>query len=230
MFRYFDPMYYIYMAPVLLLMLAAKLLVSSRFAKYSKLRNMRGMTGRQAAESVLRENGVYDVSIGRVNGKLSDHYDPKARVIRLSDGVYDTASVAAVGIAAHEAGHAVQHAGSYAPLKIRNAIIPVCNIGSSLSIPIIIAGAVLNFPVLIYAGLLLFSLLLIFQLITLPVEFNASARALRCIDEAGLLSEDEQRGAKKVLTAAAMTYVAAVLQSLVLLLYYFARFSGNKRR
>ena len=178
--------------------------------------------------AVLRANGVSNVRIERVSGELTDHYDPRTNVIRLSDSVYGSASVAAVGVAAHEAGHAVQYAHNYGPVKLRSAIIPVCNFGAKLSLPLIIIGSLLLSDWLILAGIALFALSVLFQVVTLPVEFNASRRALSAIEQEGLLRSEERTGAKKVLSAAAMTYVASLLQSLLILFYYLSRY--NRRR
>ncbi len=192
--------------------------VKATYAKYSKVRNHSAMTGSMAARKILDMNGLYQVRIERVSGNLTDHYDPKANVIRLSESVYDSDSVAAIGVAAHESGHAVQHATNYAPIGIRNALVPVVNIGTSLSMPLFIIGLILGFVQLAYVGVILFSLALLFQLVTLPVEFNASRRAIKILDSGNLLYDDEIKGAKKVLTAAAMTYVAATASTALQLL------------
>ena len=191
--------------------------------------NHRGLTGRQAAEAVLRSAGVYDVAIERVAGSMTDHYDPRTNVIRLSETVYDSTSVAAVGVAAHEAGHAVQYATGYAPIKIRAKIVPLVNFGSGISVPLIFIGSLLASYTLIYIGIALFALVVLFSLITLPVEFNASRRAINSINENLLLDGNEQAGVRKVLTAAAMTYVAAFLQNLLILLYYISRTNRRSR-
>lgn len=218
----FDWTYFVLVLPTLLFALWAQAHVNSTFKKYSRVRNMRGMTGAQAAQAVLSANGVYGVRIERISGSLTDHYDPKSNVIRLSDSVYDAPTPAAVGVAAHEAGHAVQYAQNYAPIKIRAAIVNVTNIGSRLSLPLIIIGLLLMsvsgmgefFYYVALAGALCYGLCVIFQLVTLPTEFNASRRALVAIDRSALLSEEEQKNAKKVLTAAALTYVAALATAL----------------
>lgn len=230
MFYYFDPLYFLFLIPALALVIIAQVWVKSSYNKYAKVYNQRGLTGREAAQAVLDRAGLHHIRIERVAGKLTDHYDPRAQVIRLSPEVYNTPSIAAVGIAAHEAGHAVQHATGYAGIKVRNAILPISNHGPTLGIFLLLIGAVFNFPVLIYFGIALFSFAFLFQLVTLPVEFNASRRALAAIKETGLLTEEERAGARKVLTAAAMTYVAAMLQSLMTLLYYIVRFTGGNRR
>ena len=218
----FDWTYFVLVLPTLLFALWAQARVNSTFKKYSRVRNMRGMTGAQAAQAVLSANGVYGVRIERVSGNLTDHYDPKSNVIRLSDNVYDAPTPAAVGVAAHEAGHAVQYAQNYAPIKLRAAIVNVTNIGSRLSLPLIIIGLLLMsvsgmgefFYYVALAGALCYGLCVIFQLVTLPTEFNASRRALVAIERSALLSEEEQKNAKKVLTAAALTYVAALATAL----------------
>ena len=192
--------------------------VKATYAKYSKVHNHSGMTGSMAARKILDMNGLYQVRIERISGNLTDHYDPKDNVIRLSESVYDSDSVAAIGVAAHESGHAVQHATNYAPIGIRNALVPVVNIGTSLSMPLFIIGLILGFVQLAYVGVILFSLALLFQLVTLPVEFNASRRAIKILDSGNLLYDDEIKGAKKVLTAAAMTYVAATASTALQLL------------
>ncbi len=219
--------YLAFMLPGLILSIYAQYKVKSSFSRYSRVVNSRGLTGADAARAVLAQNGVSDVRIERVSGNLSDHYDPRTNVIRLSDTVYGSTSVAAVGVAAHEAGHAVQYAQSYGPIKFRAAIIPACNIGSQLGIPLAIIGAILGFAGLIYIGIGLFSLAVLFQIVTLPVEFNASRRAMQAINSGFLLSNDEAVGARKVLTAAAMTYVAAMIQAVLTLLYYLTRIRRN---
>lgn len=219
-------MYYSYLAfmlPGLILSLYAQYKVKHSFSKYSNVLNSRGLTGADSARAVLQQNGVTGVKIEQVSGNLTDHYDPKSNVIRLSDGVYGSTSVAAVGVAAHEAGHAVQYAQNYGPIKLRTAIIPACNIGSQLGIPLAIIGAVIGFAGLVYIGIALFALAVLFQVITLPVEFNASRRAMQAIRNNALLNDEEASGARSVLTAAAMTYVAAMIQAVMTLLYYLTR-------
>lgn len=230
----FDMTYLYIVLPCLLLAMLASAKVNSTFKRYSKQISMRHITGRDAAERVLRANGVSNVRIERVSGNLTDHYDPKTNVIRLSDSVYDSASTAAIGVACHEAGHAVQYAHHYFPIKLRAAIIPVTNIGSRLAMPLILLGVLFGVGgtysyTLVYVGIACFSLSLVFQLITLPVEFNASRRALRAIEDTQLLTEDEQRGARKTLTAAAMTYVAAVAVAAAQLLRLILLFGGRRR-
>ena len=192
--------------------------MNATFSKYSKVRSYCGMTGAQAAQRILSSAGIYDVRIEHVSGKLTDHYDPSKKVLRLSDAVYGNTSIAAIVVAAHECGHAVQHARNYVPLSVRSAIVPVANFGSQLSWPLFLAGLIFSFRPLLMIGILLFCAALLFQIVTLPVEFNASARALRMLDETGIMGRQEIRGTKKVLRAAAMTYVAAVIGSLLQLL------------
>ena len=232
---YFDWTYVVLVLPAVLLSLIASAQVNSTFRKYSHQLSRRGLTGAQAAEQVLRANGIYDVQIQHVSGNLTDHFDPKAVVIRLSDSVYSSTSTAAIGVACHEAGHAVQYHVDYAPIKWRAAIIPVTNIGSRLAMPLILLGLLLSafgryFYELVYVGIACFGLSVLFQLITLPVEFNASHRALVAISQGRLLDEDELSGAKKTLTAAAMTYVAALAVSLMQLLRLLVLFGGGRRR
>lgn len=228
-----NMLYLLLVVPAFILSLIAQAKVKSTYAKMSKVRNTSGYTGAQAAAAVLRHYGISDVHIVETTGKLSDHFDPRQKVIRLSKDVYYGNSIASVGIACHEAGHAAQHAQGYVPIKVRNAIIPVCNIGSYLGIPLAFAGYFLGFEPLVLIGLGLYSLIAVFQLVTLPVEFNASSRAVKVIDEAGLLrSEEEINGTKKVLSAAAMTYVAALAVTLANLLRFAILFlgRGNRRR
>lgn len=226
---YYDAYYFILVIPAMLIALWAQFKVNSTFKKYSQVGSMRGVTGAYAAQAVLSHYGITDVRIERVSGKLTDHYDPKAKVIRLSDSVYNSNSVAAIGVACHEAGHAAQHAENYAPIKIRNSIVPVCNIGSHLGIPLAIFGLFLGFEPLIYVGLILYSLVFVFHLVTLPVEFNASRRAIKVIDETQLLYGEEIDGSKKVLFAAAMTYVASMIVALANLLRILLRFTNRRR-
>ena len=225
---YYDSTYILIIIAFLLSM-AASFGVKSTFSRYSGVNNMRGMTGRDAARQILDRNGLYSVSIEHVAGELTDHFDPRANVIRLSDATYNSTSVAAIGVAAHEAGHAVQHAVGYVPIKVRNAFLPVANIGSGISMPLFIIGLILNMYQLALTGVIMFSAVLLFQILTLPVEFNASRRALAVLSSSGILSDTEVKQAGKVLKAAAMTYVAAVaataLQLLRLLLIV-----NNRRR
>ncbi len=230
----FDWTYLVLVLPCILLSLWASSNVNSTFKKYSKQFSSRGLTGAEAAQRVLNANGVRGVRIDRVSGNLTDHYDPRTNVIRLSDSVYNSTSTAAIGVACHEAGHAVQYAENYAPIKLRAAIIPLTNFGSKIAMPLILAGILFTYmgsfsDVLVYMGIAAFGLSLVFQLVTLPVEFNASRRAMETIESASLLTEAEQRGAKKTLTAAALTYVAATAVALAQLLRLIAIF-GNRRR
>lgn len=215
-----------------LLSLLASFRVKTTFSKYSKVRSMSGITGAQAAEKILNSQGIYDVRIGRVSGNLTDHYNPSDKTLNLSDSVYSSTSVAAIGVAAHECGHAIQHAKGYAPLNFRTALVPVANFGSSISWILIIIGLFINSRssmTLIYAGILCFSLAVLFQLVTLPVEFNASSRALAILEQNGTLGSTELGQTKKVLSAAALTYVAAAAASILQLLRLIALFGGNRR-
>lgn len=230
----FDWTYLVLVMPCILLSLWASSNVNSTFKKYSKQFSSRRLTGAEAAQRVLSANGVRGVRIDRVSGNLTDHYDPKTNVIRLSDSVYSSTSTAAIGVACHEAGHAVQYAQSYAPIRLRAAIIPITNIGSKLAMPLILIGVILavfeNLSyTFVYLGIACFGLSLVFQLVTLPVEFNASRRALTAIESGEILTEEEQRGARKTLRAAAMTYVAATAVALAQLLRLILVF-GRRRR
>lgn len=230
----FDWTYLYIVLPCFILAMIASSRVNSTFRRYSKQLSSRRITGHDAALRVLQANGVRNVQIQRVSGNLTDHYDPKANVIRLSDQVYDSTSTAAIGVACHEAGHAVQYAQEYFPVKIRTAIIPVTNFGSRLAMPLILLGILFasfgNYSyTLVYLGIACFALSLVFQLITLPVEFNASRRALTTIEDTGILTPEEQKGARKTLTAAAMTYVAAVAVSAAQLLRLLLLFGGRRR-
>lgn len=228
---FIDYWYIILVIPAMIISIWAQYKVKSTFNKFSKVRNVRNVTGAYAAQAVLSYYGISDVRIERVGGKLTDHYDPKTKVIRLSEGVYDSTSVAAIGVACHEAGHAAQHAEGYAPIRIRNSIIPVCNIGSKLGIPIALIGLFMSAEPIIYIGLALYAGIFIFHLVTLPVEFNASRRAISVIDSTDLLYDDEIGGAKKVLSAAAMTYVASMLVALASFLRIALRILAmNNRR
>lgn len=229
----FDWTYVVLVLPCVLFSILTSAKVNSTFKRYSKQLSSRRITGAEAAQRVLSSNGVHGVRIERVSGNLTDHYDPSGNVIRLSDDVYGSTSTAAIGVACHEAGHAVQYASNYAPIKLRAAIIPITNFGSKLAMPLILAGLILNALgdvsyVFIYIGIACFGLSLVFQLVTLPVEFNASNRALKAIEQGGLLTQEEQKGAKKTLSAAAMTYVAATAVSLAQLLRLILLF--GKRR
>lgn len=224
-----DIYYIVLILPCIILAAWAQMRVKSTFNKYSRVRNMRGITGAQAAEAVLRQNGVTGVRVERVAGNLTDHFDPRTNVIRLSDSVYGSDSVASVGVAAHEAGHAVQYAVGYVPIKLRAAIVPVTQIGSTAALPLIILGLFMNSGILIDIGIWAFALATVFQLVTLPVEVNASRRALAAIDQDGLLTSEEYPMAKQTLTAAAMTYVAALATALMQLLRLLLLFGGRRR-
>ncbi len=236
MFYYygFDMFYVILVLPCVILALWASANVKSTFRKYSQQYSSRRITGAEAARRVLSANGVHDVRIERIGGDLTDHFDPTANVIRLSDAVHDSSSTAAIGVACHEAGHAVQYAQHYAPIKLRAAIIPITNIGSKLAMPLILLGIILSFLgemsyFFVYLGIAAFGLSLVFQLITLPVEFNASRRAMNAIADSDILTHEEQKGARKTLTAAAMTYVAATAVALAQLLRLLLIFGGRRR-
>lgn len=231
----FDWTYVYLVLPCLILSLWASAHVNSTFRRYSKQHSTRGITGADAAARVLAANGVRGVRIEHISGNLTDHYDPSSNVIRLSDNVYGSTSTAAIGVACHEAGHAVQYAQQYAPIKLRSAIIPVTNFGSRLAMPLILVGLLFsslgelsNF--FIYLGIACFALSLVFQLVTLPVEFNASRRALAAIEQSGILTDEERAGARKTLTAAALTYVAATAVSLAQLLRLLMLFGNRNRR
>ena len=230
----FDWTYVVLVLPCILLSLWASANVNSTFKRYSGQYSRRGLTGAQAAERVLRANGVTNVRIERVSGNLTDHFDPRSNVIRLSDNVYGNTSTAAIGVACHEAGHAVQYAQDYAPIRIRSAVIPATNLGSKLAMPLILLGLLIGFMgdlsyFLIYLGIGCFGLSLVFQLVTLPVEFDASRRAMAAIAQSELLTEEEQRGARKTLSAAALTYVAATAVALSQLLRLLLLFGGRRK-
>lgn len=225
-----DTIYFLCLIPVLLLSLYAQARVSGNFSRYGKVTNRRGLTGAQAAYSVLRANGVTGVGITRCSGKLTDHYDPRSNTIFLSDEVFGAATVAAVGVAAHEAGHAVQYAVGYGPVKLRSAIVKSTQFSSQASFIILALGLVLYSQTLLLAGIVLFGAVAFFQVVTLPVEFNASRRALETLEGEHILEDEELRGARKVLSAAALTYVAAMLSSLVQLLRYVLIFLSRSNR
>ncbi len=228
-YHYMSNYYYIILVlPMVILSMIASAKVNSSFKKYSKVMSSRRITGAQAAFEVLRYYGITNVQIERVSGNLTDHFDPKSNVIRLSDNVYNSTSVAAIGVACHEAGHAAQYAQNYGPIKIRNKILPLANLGSKAGIPLAVLGFFLGFEPLAIAGVIFFSFAVLFQLITLPVEFNASNRAIDVIGKADILSAEEKKGAKSVLSAAAMTYVAALAVSVANLLRLIL--SINRRR
>ena len=223
--------YLLLVVPAVILSLAAQFAVKRAYKKMSEVYSKSGHSGASAAGVVLRYYGITNVRIEQAGGTLTDHFDPATNVIRLAEGVYGSTSIAAIGIACHEAGHAAQHAQGYVPIKIRNSILPVCKVGSYLGIPLAMIGFFLSWEPLILAGLMLYSFIMLFQLITLPVELNASKRALQVIDETGLLPVDsEYKGAKKVLTCAALTYVASLAVSAANLLRLIIMFSGRRRR
>ena len=234
-YYYFDWTYIVLVLPCIFLSLWASSNVKSTFNRYAKQYSSRRITGADAAHRVLSANGVTGVRIERVSGNLTDHFDPKTNVIRLSNGVYDSTSTAAIGVACHEAGHAVQYAKGYGPIKLRAAIIPVTNFGSRLAMPLILLGVLLSAFMeasysLVYLGIACFGLSLVFQLVTLPVEFNASRRAMQAIEQVNILTDEEQKGARKTLTAAALTYVAATAVALSQLLRLLVIFGGRRRR
>ncbi len=226
---YYNFSYFYLLIPAFLISIAAQAAIKNAYRKMSSVYSKSGYSGAQAAIAVLRYYGISDVRVEQCSGKLSDHYDPKNKVIRLSEGVFSSTSIAAIGIACHEAGHAAQHASSYLPIRIRNSILPVCQIGSYAGIPLAVLGMLMSFEPLIFAGLLLYSFIMLFQLATLPVELNASSRAISVIEETGLLkNEEELNGAKKVLKCAALTYVAALITSLASLLRFIMIFTRRR--
>ena len=226
---YFDYYYLILVVPALLISCLAQFFVKSTFSKYSKKISQRNITGTQAAEFLLRANGISDVKLGRIKGDLTDHYDPTDKTLRLSDSTYNSTSIAAIGVAAHETGHAIQHNKKYLPLVFRRILVPVANIGSSAGPWLAILGIVMSIPLLIDVGIVLFSAAVLFYLVTLPVEFNASARALKILKQNNVLSTDELKGVRKVLSAAAMTYVASALVAMANFLR-LVLISKNRRR
>ena len=228
MFFFYDPTWWLIIVGMLLC-LAASGNVSATYRKYSKIENARGMTASEVAERILKGAGISDVRIERIEGELTDHYDPKNKVVRLSEGVYYSTSVAAIGVAAHACGHVLQHYNGYLPIRVRNAIVPVVNFGSNLSWPLILLGVLFGLTRLVDVGIILFTLVLLFQIVTLPVEFNASKRAIGVIRDTGILYGDEITGAKKVLNAAALTYVAGVIATALQVLRLFLLF-GRRRR
>ena len=230
-YYYFDPTYSLVLIGVILC-LAASARVRSTYAKYGRVRSRSGLTGREAAERILRRAGIYDVRIEHVSGNLTDHYDPRSKVLRLSDATYQSASVAAVGVAAHECGHAIQHERGYVPLQSRSAIVPVANFGSAIAWPLILLGLLFNSRssyLLIQIGILAFSFAVLFQIVTLPVEFNASGRAVKILGESGILLPDELSMTKKVLGAAALTYVAGAASAILQLLRIILLTGGRRR-
>lgn len=227
-YGFYDWTYFLVLIGAVISMIASSK-VKTTYAKYGQVRSHSGMTATDAARRILDNAGLRHVRIERIAGDLTDHYSPKELVLRLSDTTINSTSIAAIGVAAHECGHAIQHAKQYAPLNIRNAIVPVVNIGSKLSWPMILIGLLLGFTGFLDLGIILFSFSLIFQLITLPVEFNASSRALQILGDSNMLYDDELKGAKKVLSAAAMTYVAAAISTLLSLLRLIILFGGRRR-
>ena len=227
-FLYMDKYYLVLVVPAMILALYAQFKVTSTYKKFSEVRNVRGITGAQAAAQVLSFYGINDVQIRPIGGNLTDNHNPRTKVLSLSQANYSGTSIAAVGVACHEVGHAIQHSTDYYPIKVRSALVPVTKIGSMAGIPLAVLGAVLGFSPLITIGLMLYSLVAIFQFVTLPVEFNASNRAIKAIEEMGLLYEDETQSAQKVLSAAALTYVASLVVSLANLLRLFLRFNNRR--
>lgn len=226
---YFDPTYILIIIGAVICLIASAR-VRTTFNKYNRVRSMSGMTGAQAAERILNSAGIYDVKVEHISGNLNDHYDPRSKVLRLSDSTYNSASVAAVGVAAHECGHAIQHQTGYAPLNIRSAIVPVANLGSTIAWPLILIGLFITSNTgtfLINLGIICFSLAVLFQLVTLPVEFNASSRAVRILESTGILGQEELKGTRKVLGAAALTYVAGAASAILQLLRLVILFGGR---
>lgn len=228
MFFFYDPTWWLIIVGMILCLIASGN-VSATYRRYSKMDNARGLTASEVAERILKGAGIYEVRIERIEGDLTDHYDPKNKVVRLSESVYHSSSVAAIGVAAHECGHVIQHYGGYAPIRVRNAIVPVVNFGSKMSWPLILLGILFGLTSLVDIGIILFSVVLLFQLVTLPVEFNASKRAIRIIRDDGILQGDEVTGARKVLNAAALTYVAGTIATALQVLRLFLLF-GRRRR
>lgn len=227
-YGFFDSTYLLVIIGAVICLIASSSLRST-YAKYSRVRSTSGMTGAQAAQKILQSNGIYDVRIEHISGDLTDHYDPKNKVLRLSDTVYGSSSVAAVGVAAHECGHALQHQQNYVPLNLRSAIVPVANLGSTFSWPLIILGVILGFNhTLLNLGIIFFTFAVIFQLVTLPVEFNASSRAVVMLEQTGILHGDEINGTRKVLKAAALTYVASAASAILQLLRLLILFGGRR--
>ena len=226
---YFDPTYLLIIISMII-SLIAQFMVKSAFSRYSRIQSVKGMTGAMAARQILMSNGINDVRINRISGSLTDHYNPSDKTLNLSEDVYDSDSIAAVGVAAHECGHAIQHSRDYAPLSFRSALVPVANLGSKLSWVFIVLGLIFSFnQILINVGIIMFSAAVLFQLVTLPVEFNASARALEQLQSNGILYGDENAKARKVLTAAALTYVAAAATAILQLLRLIILFGGKNR-
>lgn len=228
MMYYMDPTYVLVILGFILSMIAS-FGVKSTFARYDSVKNSRGMTGAQAARKILDQNGLYNIQIGHIKGNLTDHYSPNEGIIRLSDSTYNSDSVAAIGVAAHECGHAIQYQKDYMPIKMRNNLVPIVNIGSSVSMPLFFIGLLMGLRPLALAGVILFSLVLVFQLITLPVEFDASRRALKTLEGSSMLVDDEIKGARKTLVAAALTYVASVLATALQVLRLLLILNRNRR-
>ncbi|MCI9314946.1 MAG: zinc metallopeptidase [Lachnospiraceae bacterium] len=227
---YFDPTYILVLIGAVLC-IWAQMRVNSTYRKYARIRSRSGLTGAQAAQKILQLSGIYDVRIEHVRGELTDHYDPAHKVLRLSDSVYGSDSIAAIGVAAHECGHAVQHNKGYAPLSVRTALVPAANIGSMAGIPLVLLGALLGMnQILIQIGIWVFALAVLFQVVTLPVEFNASGRALAMLGDYGMLERDETGSCRKVLSAAALTYVAAAASAILQLLRLILLFGNSRRR
>lgn len=227
---YFDPLYFLFMIPAIALVMFAQFRVSSTFKKFSKVPNQRNITGAEVAVQILRANGITDVPVEYVPGQLTDHYDPRSRTLRLSEPVYGARSVAALGVAAHEVGHAIQHARGYAPLQARSALVPVAGFGSSFGPWILIGGVMLGITGLAWAGIALFAAATLFALVTLPVEFNASSRAMTHLTNLGIVDRTEQGQARAVLNAAALTYVAGFAAALLQLIYWIMVVTGMNRR
>ena len=230
MFFFYDYWYIVLVMPAIILAMWAQFRVKSTFHKYSRLESRAQLSGYDSARMVLDRHGLRHVRIEEIGGELSDHFDPRTNVIRLSSAVYHGRNAAAIGVAAHEAGHAVQYAENYLPMRLRAAIIPATNLGSTLSVPLILLGILFSFPPLAWAGVIAFSLATLFQLVTLPVEFNASRRAMQCVEASGYFSREEQTASRKVLTAAALTYVAALAVSIANLLRLVLIVGGSGRR
>lgn len=226
---YFDPTYILVLIGALISMVAS-INVNSTYRRFSTVMSMRGVRAEEAAQRILHDAGIYDVRIERIRGELTDHYSPSEKVLRLSDAVYGSTSVAAIGVAAHECGHAIQHKVGYVPLSLRSLSVPVANIGSKLSWPLILIGLLIGYTPLAQIGVILFLAVVLFQLITLPVEFNASHRALQVLKQDSMLSMDELSGARKVLTAAALTYVAALFSTILQILRLVMIVNGGRRR
>ena len=227
---FFDPLYVILVLPMVIIALVAGAKVRSTYDKYSKIRTRRGMTAEMAVRKILDANGLYNVTVTRVSGNLTDHYDPQNQTVALSDTVYGSTSVGAIGVAAHEAGHAIQHAEAYGPMELRRAMVPVTKFGSGLAIPLFFIGLLFELSPIVYAGIILFALTTVFELVTLPVELDASKRAMAILRGNAYLDDDELKGVKSVLTAAAMTYLASLLVSLASLLRLVLLAGGRSRR